>query len=59
MDTCHVFPQSVLAIIALIGKVGDIGLFRLFFSRCEVGLPFCFAAVSALSGTGSTPQLLE
>ena len=58
MDASHIFPQSVLAIILLIG-----GGICVVVSRASpgfwVGPPLFSMAVTALSGVGSTPQFLE
>lgn len=57
MDASHVFPQSVMAIILLIGGVVGIVISGAH-AGCEMGLLLCSMAVTALSGSGSAPQLL-
>ena len=57
MDASHNFPQSVLAIIPLIG--GVIGVVTVDCTGCWVGPPLCFMTVTALLGVGAVPQLLE
>ena len=58
MDACHIFPQGVLAVIALIG--GGIGVVvTTVCTRCWAGPPLCSVVVTALSGAASAPQLLE
>ena len=58
VDASHVFPQGVLAAIALVGGgAGDGGASA--GARCEIGFPLCSVAITALSGTGSAPKLLE
>ena len=58
INACHIFPQSVLGIIPLIGGVTDI----LVSSSCTgywAVPPLCSMAVTALSVVRSAPQLLE
>ena len=58
MGTSQNFPQDVLAIIPLIG--GDVGVtVSRACAGCEAGPPLCSVVVTALSGAGSAPQLLE
>ena len=54
MDASHVFPQSVLAIISLIGGVICVVVSRAC-AGCEVGLTLCSVAVTALLGVGFAP----
>ena len=51
-DASHVFPQSVLAVIPLIGYVVDIVVSR-GCTGCEVGIPLCSMVVTTMSGAGS------
>ena len=58
MDTSHIFPQGMLAIIPLIGDGIGVVLSR----ACTgfwVGPPLCSVAVRALLGVGSAPWLLD
>ena len=54
MDASHIIPQSVLAIIPLIG----VGGFKAC-AGCEARFSLCIVAVPPLSGMGSALQLLE
>ena len=55
--SCHVFPQGVLAIVPLIeGLVGIV--VTTACPWCWVVPSLCSVPVTALSGTGSSPQLL-
>lgn len=56
-DTSQFFPQSLLDIILLIGGVVGIVISGAH-AGCEMGLLLCSMAVTALSGSGSAPQLL-
>ena len=57
MDTSHIFsPQGMLAVITLIGDLVGVGRPKAC-AGCEVGLPLCSLAVTALSGVGYGPQL--
>lgn len=47
IDTNHVFPQGVLAAIALVGGVARDGEARVG-TRCEVGLAFSTVAIITL-----------
>ena len=58
LDACYIFPQGVLAIIPLIGGVIGVVVTRAC-TGCWVGPPLCSVVVTALSGAGSSPQLLE
>ena len=58
MNASHIFPQSVLAVIPLIGSVIGVVVSRAC-SGCWVELPLCSMAVTALSGVKSAPHLLE
>lgn len=58
MDAYHIFPQSMLVILPLIGGVIDVARF-IAYTECWVDLPLCSVTVIALSGVGSNPQLLE
>ena len=58
MAAIQVFPQSLLAIIPLIGGVVCVVVSRPC-AGYEVGLPFCSVAIVTLSGTGSATQLLD
>ena len=49
MDVSHVFPQSVLAVIPLLG--GVIGVYRAC-AECEAVLPLFSMAITALLGWG-------
>ena len=54
----HIFPQGFLAAIPLVGGgVVDIGART--GAVCEVGLPLCSVAVTALLGVRSDLKLLE
>ena len=58
VDTRHVFPQGVLPAFILVGGgTGDGGARA--GARCEAGLPLCSVDITALSGAGSDPNLLE
>ena len=54
----HIFPQSVLGIIPLIGGATDI-LVSSSCTGCWAVPPLCSSAVTALSVVRSAPQLLE
>ena len=54
VHACHTFPQSLLAIIPLIGGVTGIVATRAC-TGCWVGFPLCFVAALALSGAGPFP----
>ena len=58
VDTSHVFPQGVLAIVLLMGSVFGVGETRAY-TGCWVGQPLCSVVFTALLGAGSAPQLLE
>ena len=58
MDASHVFPQSVLATITLIGGVVGVGGSKAC-AGCEAELPLCPVAVTTLIRVESDPQLLE
>ena len=55
MDAIHVFPQSVLVIIPLIGGVVGVVLSRAY-AECEAELPLCSVAITALLGRGLLPS---
>ena len=58
MDVTYIFPQGTVAAITFIGRgAGDEGA-RAGIG-CEVGLPLCSVAKTALSGVRSNPKLLE
>mgnify|MGYP001194491679 CR=1 FL=1 len=52
------FPQGVLATITLVGSGDEEGGTRAR-GWCKVWVPLCSVAVTALSGQGSGPKLLE
>ena len=52
MNTSHVFSQSGLAAITLVGGGAGVGWARAR-TRCEVGLPLCSVAIIAILGEGS------
>ena len=54
MDTCHFFPQCMLAVFPLTIDVTDIVVTRAC-TGYQVGLPLCFVIVTALSGAVSAP----
>lgn len=56
MDTSHVFPQGVLAVIPLLGNMVGAGV-SIACVGCEAGLPLCFVPVAVLSGAGSSPSV--
>lgn len=55
MDTSHVFPQSVLAAVTLIGS-GVRDWEARADIRYEAGLPFSSVAIAVLFGVGSDPK---
>ena len=58
LNISHVLPQGVLAALTLVGDgAGDEGARAR--ARCGVELPLCSVGVTALSGAGSDPKLLE
>ena len=58
MDANHILPQGVLAAITLIRHVVGVGVSKACVG-CEVGLPLCFMAVTALSEVEGALQLLK
>ena len=58
MDANHIFSQSVLAVIPLIGGVVGVAVSRVCAGR-EVGLSLCSLVVTALLEVESAPQSLE
>ena len=47
VNTSHIFPQGVLVVVILVGGgIGDGGARA--GPRCELGLPLCLMAVTAL-----------
>ena len=56
--TSHIFPQVVLATITLARSGAGDGEARAS-NGCEIGLPYCSVAITALSGLGSDPKWLE
>ena len=54
MDTCHFFPQCMLAVFPLTIDVTDIVVTRACIDY-QAGLPLCFVIVTALSGAVSAP----
>ena len=58
LDASHIFSQSVLVSIPLIGGVIGVVVTRAC-TRCWVGLPLCSVAVIALLRVRSAPWLLE
>lgn len=58
VDTNPIFPQGVRAAFALVEYGAGDGEARAG-TRCEVGPLLCSVVVSALSGVGSDPRLLE
>lgn len=54
-DSSQFFPQSLLDIILLIGGVVGIVISGAH-AGCEMGLPLCSMAVTALSGQGLLPS---
>ena len=58
VDANRILPQSVLAAITLVESGAGEGGARTG-AGCEMGHPFCSAAVTDLSGVGSDPKLLE
>ena len=58
VDVSHVFPQGVLAaLIFVVVRAGGGGARA--GAGCEVGLPLCSTALTALLGVGFDPMLLE
>ena len=58
VDASHVFPQGMLATITLVrGGTGDGGARAV--DRYETRLLLCSVAITALSGVGSDPKLVE
>ena len=57
-DSSHIFPQSVLDIFPLIEVVVGVVVSRACAGH-ETELPLSSMAVTALSGEGSSPLLLE
>ena len=58
MGASHIFPQGVLAALPFREGVFGVGVYKAC-AESEAGLPLCSMAVSALSGVGFAPKLLE
>lgn len=52
MDSCHVFPWCVLAIVPLMGAVTGVVVTRAY-TKCPAGPPLPSVVVTVLLGAGS------
>ena len=57
MNASPIFLQRVLTVFPVIGSVVGVVVSRL--AGCEVGLLFCFVAVTTLPGVGLLPVGVE